>query len=87
MMRVLTCGTWKSGYAHPWKNHCMEQSWIHRQLGARGGVGRGRLPRYDLCEAFLHFIFLINSPHLIFPDFWHKTESSSVSLRICLGQK
>ena len=33
---------------NPWKNHCVEQSWIHRQLGARGGVGRGRLPRYDL---------------------------------------
>lgn len=31
VMEVLTHGTWKSGYAHAWKYHCMEQSWIHRQ--------------------------------------------------------
>lgn len=53
----------------------------------RGRVGRGRLPRYDISEALLHLIFLMNFPHLIFADVWHKTESSSVSLRICLGQK
>lgn len=32
-------------------------------------------------------IFLINFPHLIFPDLWHKTETSSISPRTYLGQK
>lgn len=86
-MGVVTRRTWKSGYAHAWKNHCMEQSWIHRQPGAGGRMGRERLPKYDLREALLRLIFLINFPHLIFPDMWHKTESSSISLRISLGQK
>lgn len=70
-MEILTCGTQKSGYAHPGKNHCVK-SCIHREPGLEVEFD-WMWPMWGFSTFNLPHSF----PHLIFPHLWHKTERSS----------